>query len=311
MTEGQDPKNFPDLCPVHNIGCPSAGQEAIKGTKPKDVDPAALAQAQADMEGQEKVVGLIEVDLAAAKLAQAAYDDYTKQRQALADKVAKLKKQQEQALDTAAIDEQITTLDLRMKTGYELLDAVREFWRKKEAAEAVTAKVAQAEKEVDLYDALAKAMAPDGIPSQLIAEALGPVNERLALASGYLFPDIDEHAPVHLTEDLEVYRGGTPYVTLSKSARYRTGIAFQVVLAQLAKARLLIIDEADILDPPNRSQLIEFLLAVRQDFDTILVFATSQEAQPSPVPEIQIWWLEAGRINRMEVNGATHDQAAG
>ena len=56
------------------------------------------------------------------------------------------------------------------------------------------------------------------------------------------------------------------------------------------------IDEADILDPVNRAQLIDFLLAVRQDFDTILVFDTSDRADPSPVPEIQVWWLEEGKI---------------
>ena len=98
-----------------------------------------------------------------------------------------------------------------------------------------------------------------------------------------------------LTQDLEVYRS-SPYACLSKSARYRAGICFQYVLATLAGARLLMIDEADILDPVNRAQLIDFLLAVRQDFDTILVFATSDHADPSPVPEIQVWWLEEGRI---------------
>ena len=80
------------------------------------------------------------------------------------------------------------------------------------------------------------------------------------------------------------------------SARYRSGIRFQYVLATLAGARLLMIAEGDILDPASRAQLIDFLLAVRQDFDTILVFASSDEAQPSPVSEIQLWWIEEGRI---------------
>ena len=296
MTEGADSKNFPALCPAHNIGCPSAGKEAVKGTKPKDVDPAALEKAQSDLTEQEKEVGLIETDLAAARLALATYDDYTKQRQVLVGKIAKLKEAHTQAQDTATIDDQITALDLRMKTGYELLDAVREFWRKKGAAETAAAKIAQAEKEIALYDALAKALAPDGIPSQLIAEALGPVNERLAFASGFLFPDIDEHAPVHLTQDLEVCRGTAPYAILSKSARYRTGIAFQVVLAQLAGARLLMVDEADILDPPNRAQLIELLLAVEDDFDRIFVFATSDHADPTPIPELAVWWVQDGQV---------------
>jgi len=243
MTEGSDPKAFPDTCPVHNVECPSSRKVAVKGTKPQDVDPKVLEKAQADLKEQEKEVGLIEADLKTAQATQGAFDSYTQTHQALVDKIAKLKEAQTQAQDTATIDEQITALDLRMKTGYELLDAVREFWRKKDAADQAQAKITAAEKEIALYDALAKALAPDGIPSQLIAEALGPVNERLAFASGYLFPDIDDRAPLHLNGDLEVCRGITPYALLSKSARYRAGIAFQVVLAQLSNARLLLIDE--------------------------------------------------------------------
>lgn len=45
----------------------------------------------------------------------------------------------------------------------------------------------------------------------------------------------------------------------------------------------------------NKAQLIDFLLATHQDVDTLLVFATSDEAQPS-VPQIQVWWLEEGKI---------------
>ena len=302
MTAGSDPKGFPDICPVYSVECPSSRKVAVKGTKPQDVDPEVLKKTIADLQEQEKEVALIEADLAAAKHARATYDDYCKQRQALADKIVKLKEAQGQAQDSTSIDEQITALDQRMRTGYEMLDAVRDFWRKKDAAEAALAKVAQAEKEIVLYDALAKALAPDGIPSQLIAEALEPFNKRLYLASSYLFPEYED-CPLVLTQDLEVYRS-SPYACLSKSARYRAGICFQYVLATLAGARLLMIDEADILDPVNRVQLIDFLLAVRQDFDTILVFATSDHADPSPVPEIRVWWLEEGTIHPVQASQA-------
>jgi hypothetical protein len=54
---------------------------------------------------------------------------------------------------------------------------------------------------------------------------------------------------------------------------------------------ILLIGEADILDIVNRAQLFDFLLFVRQDFDTILVFGTSDEVA-LPVPEIQVLWLK-------------------
>ncbi|MBU4356827.1 MAG: hypothetical protein KJ822_16040, partial [Proteobacteria bacterium] len=181
------------------------------------------------------------------------------------------------------------------------------FWRRKAEAEKAQEKIGQVEAEVTLYDTLAKALAPDGLPSRLIAEALGPVNDLLDVASVHLFPG----RPLALTEGLDIELSGCPFATLSKSAKFRVGVAFQYVLAKLAEARLLIIDEADLLDPSNRTALIDFLLEIQPDFDTIIIFATSQEAKPSPIPEIQIWWMESGRIRPVETDDAAHDQAAG
>ena len=308
LESGTADQLWPEACPAFpgsGLACPRFGAVAIPGAPPPDT--AKVEKLKADLNEQQEEVERLGAELKVAQDREKAFNEFQESYQKLSDKIAKLKEQQEQATATAQLDQEIAVLDARMKTGYELLDAVRDFWRKKEAAEAVTAKVAQAEKEITLYDALAKALAPDGIPSQLIAEALEPFNKKLYLASSYLFPEYED-CPLVLTQDLEVYRS-SPYACLSKSARYRAGICFQYVLATLAGARLLMIDEADILDPVNRAQLIDFLLAVRQDFDTILVFATSDHADPSPVPEIQVWWLEEGRIS--PVMPEMEEQAAG
>ena len=74
------------------------------------------------------------------------------------------------------------------------------------------------------------------------------------------------------------------------------GVAFQYALAKLAGARLLMIDEADILDPQNRGQLIGFLLEIQPEFDTIMVFATADNARASLNPDIQVWVLMDGKI---------------
>ena len=295
LESGTADQLWPEACPAFpgsGLACPPVRC----GGNPRRPAPdtAKVEKLKADLKEQQEEVERLGAELKVAQDREKAFNEFQESYQKLSDKIAKLKEQQEQATATAQLDQEIAVLDARMKTGYELLDAVRDFWRKKEAAEAVTAKFAQAEKEITLCDALAKALAPDGIPSQLIAEALEPFNKRLYLASSYLFPEYED-CPLVLTQDLEVYRS-SPYACLSKSARYRAGICFQYVLATLAGARLLMIDEADILDPVNRAQLIDFLLAVRQDFDTILVFATSDHVDPSPVSEIQVWWLEGGRI---------------
>jgi len=295
LTPGKAPKFYPQTCPAFpgsELPCPKTGEIALSGQEA--LNPEKAKKLKADLQEQKDQVARLETGLQETQAKQTAYDGYTKKRQELADKIAKLKEQQEQAQPAAQLDQEIAALDARIKTGYDLLEAVRAYQRKKAEAKEAQAKVTEADKEVTLYDALAKALAPDGIPSQLITEALEPFNKRLYLASSYLFPEYED-CPLVLTQDLEVYRQ-SPYVCLSKSARYRAGICFQYVLAKLAGARLLMIDEADILDPVNRAQLIDFLLAVRQDFDTILVFATSDHADPAPLPEIQVWWLEEGKI---------------
>jgi DNA repair exonuclease SbcCD ATPase subunit len=207
----------------------------------------------------------------------------------LADKVAKLK---EQAKERDELDQEITTLNVRLQNGRELLEAVRTFWRQKDEAKAAAEKLAKANKEAAFYDALAKALAPEGILSRLIAAALQPMNGLLQVAAVHLFPG----RALILNRDLGIELSGAPYAVLSKSEQFRVGMAFQYALAKMAGARLLLIDEADLLDPQNRGGLVGFLLEVQPEFDFILVFAASDHAEPSPVPEIQVWWLEDGKI---------------
>lgn len=287
---GKAPKFYPVVCsafPGSEIPCPKAREEALRGQKA--ADPVKTEKVQGYLKNEEEKVSRLEKDLQEAQDKQTAYEEYPQKRRDLAAEITKIKVE---AARTADLDKEIAVLDDRMKIGQDLLATVRTFWREKDAFDAAVAKLAKAEKEAILYDDLAKALAPEGIPSRMIAEALKPMNDLLQVAADHLFPG----RTLALNKELAIDLSGSPYVTLSKSAKFRVGVAFQYALAKLGGARLLMIDEADILDPGNRGQLIDFLLAVRQDFDTILVFATSDHADPSPASEIQVWWLEKGKI---------------
>jgi hypothetical protein len=75
-------------------------------------------------------------------------------------------------------------------------------------------------------------------------------------------------------------------------------VAFQYALAKLTGSRILLIDEADILDDDRQGDLIKFLLAKVADFDQIMVFMTCTEP-PDFVwegNEMQVWWLENGMV---------------
>jgi len=308
LEAGKADQVWPAMCPVFSgagLVCPKAGTIAVPGTP--SPDPAKVETLKADLKEQQEEVATLETELKAAQDRQVDFDLFQAAHQELSAKVEKLKLQKANSEATAALDNSIASLDARLARGQDLLYSVSDFWRRKTEAEKSQEKIGQVEAEVTLYDTLAKALAPDGLPSRLIAEALGPVNDLLGVASVHLFPG----RSLALTEGLDIELSGSPYATLSKSAKFRVGVAFQYVLAKLAEARLLIIDEADLLDPSNRTALINFLLEIQPDFDTIIIFATSQAAKPSPIPEIQIWWLESGRIRPVETDDAACDQAAG
>ena len=287
---GKAPKCYPAMCPAfpgYEKPCPKARQTAIAGKKA--AEPAEIEKVQGFLKNEQEKVERLEKEFQEAQAKQSAYEQHPQKCRDLSANIARLKTQ---AAMTAEVDKEIAVLDSRMKVGQDLLAEVIKFWQQKDAADAAAAKMAKAEKEAILYDAMAKALAPEGTPSRMIAEALKPMNDLLQVVAVHLFPG----RTLMLTKELGIDLSGSPFVTLSKSAKFRVGVAFQYALTRLAGARLLMIDEADILDPGNRGQLIDFLLAVRQDFDTILVFATSDHVDPSPVPEIQVWWLEKGKI---------------
>lgn len=280
------PKSFPAICPAFSgfeIPCGKARQEAVAGKKAEA--PSRIEKVRGFLKIQQEEMERLEKDLQEAQ----AKAHYPQKRQDLAEKIDNLRAQ---ATIKVQLDEEIAVLDAAIKNAQELLGAVRSFCKEKDAFDAAAVKLSTADKEALLYDVLAKALAPEGIPSRMISEALAPMNDLLQLAAVHLFPG----RTLILNKDLGIELSGKPYVILSKSAKFRVGVAFQYALAKLAGAPLLMIDEADILDAQNRGKLINFARSIKKDFYKILVFATSDCARASQSPDIQVWVLSQGKI---------------
>jgi exonuclease SbcC len=189
--------------------------------------------------------------------------------------------------------ENLARLEAEIVEKAKLQDAIKAYQAASEQAEQARAMVESCQAEAGFYDAMQKALAPAGIPTQMISEALAPVNELLAVAAGYLFPG----RTLTLTPELDFALEGAPL--LSKSAELRVGVAIQYVLAKLAGARLLMVDEVDMLDPANRKGFITFLRAVRPDFDTIMAFSTAASATPAPFDDVQVWAVNNGGVTAL------------
>ena len=163
-------------------------------------------------------------------------------------------------------------------------------------ADENTKKAAAAHADVMAWLAIADALAPDGIPAEMLASALGPINERLIAAAG-----MAEWAPVTITRDMDILAGDRPYALLSESEKWRADAMIGAAIAELSGLRLLVLDRFDVLDAKGREDLIYWLDAMAAEglLDTALVFGT-MKALPAGLPEtITPVWIEGGVAGEM------------
>ena len=72
-------------------------------------------------------------------------------------------------------------------------------------------------------------------------------------------------------------------------------------LAALSGLKLLVIDDAEILDDENRALLTNFLFGKLDEFDTVILLSTSpRERVVDPgVDGVSVYWVEAGEVERI------------
>lgn len=177
------------------------------------------------------------------------------------------------------------------------LDAQKSIKAVVDAADKKTADAAAHAADVAAWDAIAAALAPDGIPAELLTEALGPINDRLAQS------EADAQWPsVVIGADMALTVGGRAYSLISESEQWRADAMVAEAIAHISGARLLVLDRFDVLDLPGRSDLIAWLdvLADAGEIDTALIFGTLK-ALPATLPAtFGAHWLSAGAVEQLK-----------
>lgn len=140
---------------------------------------------------------------------------------------------------------------------------------------------------------IADALGPKGIPTEILSQALDPINDLLRSAStmtGWLQPRI--------TADIEIEADGRPFALLSESEQWRIEAMLAVVIGQISKLRMLMLDRFDVLDIPSRGQLIRWLMQLADEgqIDQALVFGTMKPAERPATKHITWHWLERGEL---------------
>ncbi|MGC3090543.1 AAA family ATPase [Pseudomonas aeruginosa] len=157
--------------------------------------------------------------------------------------------------------------------------------------------------EVCAWSALADALSPTGIPAEILADAIGPVNELLQRLSGTA-----GWSPVQISADIDVTFGGRLYGLLSESERWRCDATLALAIATISGLRLALLDRFDVLDIPARTQQAMKLfqsLAVGGEIDTLIVAGTLKEPMAKTPEWLQAVWIESGHIV-----GHDHQKAA-
>ena len=198
--------------------------------------------------------------------------------------------------DTTAAEDRLVTLKADRKARAATLETMCAANRQAQAADETTRKAAGYHADVLAWLLIADALSPDGIPAELLAAALDPINAHLLD-----FSNMAEWADVLINSDMGIMAGGRPYALLSESEQWRADALIGAAIAELSGLRLLVLDRFDVLDSKGREDALYWLdgMALDGKIDTALVFGTLK-ALPAGLPEtIQPVWIEAGVAGEM------------
>ena len=168
--------------------------------------------------------------------------------------------------------------------------------RQAQAASENTKKAAAHHADTLAWLAIADALAPDGIPAEMLDDAIDPINASLrghAMAA--------EWAETLIGSDMDILAAGRPYALLSESEKWRVDALIGAAIAEMSGLRLLVLDRFDVLDSKGREDLMFWLDGAVADgqIDTAMIFGT-MKALPAGLPEtITPVWIEGGIAGEM------------
>ncbi|MDP5820715.1 AAA family ATPase [Pseudomonas aeruginosa] len=159
--------------------------------------------------------------------------------------------------------------------------------------EASIAKAQAAHQDVVAWTGMVDALSPTGIPAEILADAIGPVNDTLKRLAG-----IAGWSPVEISVDIDVTFGGRLYGLLSESERWRCDTTIALTIATISGLRLALLDRLDVLDLPSRSQALTLLRAVTMDkeIDSVIVAGTLKEPMAKTPAWLQAVWIDTGQL---------------
>lgn len=158
-------------------------------------------------------------------------------------------------------------------------------------AETKAAQAAECHADVKAWTLIATALAPDGIPGEILSGALKPINDSLAKLS-----TIAGWPAVSIAADMAITAAGRLYTLLSESERWRCDALIGLAIAIASGLRLVVLDRFDVLITKARSQLMGLLLSLAKsgEIETAIICGSLKE-KPTTLPaQFNAVWIENG-----------------
>lgn len=167
-----------------------------------------------------------------------------------------------------------------------------------DTAAETTKKAAQHHADIAEWLAIADQLAPDGIPGEMLANALKPINGHLAeYATSTTWP------AVTIDADMTLRYGGRLYSLCSESERWRADAMIAVAITVLSGLKIVLLDRMDVLMIPARGDLLAWLdeLADFGDLECAFAFGTLKQLPSGLASTTSAFWIEKGSIATTEV----------
>jgi DNA repair exonuclease SbcCD ATPase subunit len=199
--------------------------------------------------------------------------------------------------ETGALEAELKITRDRIETGKGILEEAQGWIVRKQEIEKVSKQRAVLEQRKTYLEQLCKFFGPKGVKVSLIGEKLEEfeksVNKHLRAFGFSLIIQaepwaiaVSEYESPHSENSRSIRR-------LSRSERFRLGIALQIAIAKITGVNLLVIDNSELLTPDVRATMIQMLAAA--ELDQALVFATlmipEEQFTPPSIDNVEFYMV--------------------
>lgn len=252
-----------------HIGCPHCGQPVVprmvrgqimlaKAEDQPALDPAVIAQRREDIRIAESQIQDFE-----SKLAEARRKYHILEDQLLKIASAEEALKQIQALPPAS-DEAV--IDAARNAHEHAKVRVAAFTRRRDAANKHGLVVSN-QRIIDM-------LKPEGLRQAKLSRVLMKLNDTylkpLSAAWGA--------SPVMIDGDMYIWLGVTPYHLCSRSEKFAVSTIIQLAISMLDGSSMVVIDDADALDPPSRSSVLKAVMTAKLPALICCAIGTPQQA---------------------------------